>query len=233
VAQIGAATMIGKELEARILRLFAAEKWKVGTIAAQLGVHHSTVRRVLAQAGVEEVKRPQRASMVEPFLPFVEATLERYPRLSAARLYQKVYERGYRGGPDHFRHLVARLRPKSKAEAFHRLRTLPGEQGQVDWGHFGKLSVGRAECSLMAFVLVLSFSRKIFLRFFLDAALASFLRGHVHAFSAWNGLPRTLLYEYVARHILVVLLPGALCARACSASDAIVADALIRSFRAT
>jgi len=45
--------MIGAELEAEILRLYRAEHWKIGTLAAQLGVHHTTVRRVLAQAGLQ------------------------------------------------------------------------------------------------------------------------------------------------------------------------------------
>lgn len=39
--------MISGELEAMILRLYHAEKWRIGTIATQVGVHHSTVRRVL------------------------------------------------------------------------------------------------------------------------------------------------------------------------------------------
>ena len=43
--------MISPEREAEILRLHHAEKWPIGTIACQLHVHHSTVRRVLAQAG--------------------------------------------------------------------------------------------------------------------------------------------------------------------------------------
>ena len=73
-----------------------------------------------------------------------------------------------RGGPDHFRHLIAHYRPRPQPEAYLRLRTLPGEQAQVDWGHFGKLTIGRAERTLMAFVMVLSFSRQIFLRFYLD-----------------------------------------------------------------
>jgi hypothetical protein len=42
-----------------------------------------------------------------------------------------VRERGYGGGPDHFRHVIACHRPRRKAEAYLRLRTLPGEQGQV------------------------------------------------------------------------------------------------------
>ena len=39
----------------------------------------------------------------------------------------------------------------------------------------------------MAFVMVLSSSRQIFLRFFLDARMDSFLRGHVEAFAAFGG----------------------------------------------
>ena len=51
-----------------------------------------------------------------------------------------VRERGYRGSPDHFRHLIACHRPRPTAEAYLRLRSLPGEQAQVDWGHFGHLA---------------------------------------------------------------------------------------------
>jgi transposase len=53
-------------------------------------------------------------------------------------------ERRYTGAPDHFRHVVSRYRPKPVAEAYLRLRTLPGEQGQVDWAHFGKQLIGNA-----------------------------------------------------------------------------------------
>ena len=57
----------------------------------------------------------------------------------------------------------------------------------------------------MAFVMVLSYSRQIFLRFFLDARMDSFLRGHLGAFIAWSGLPRVLLYDYVAGNIIVLM----------------------------
>ena len=81
-------------------------------------------------------------------------------------------------------------------------RSLPGEQGQVDWGHFGHLMIGRARRPLMAFVVVLSYSRQIFLRFFLDARMENFLRGHVGAFTAWNGCPRVLLYDNLKSAVL-------------------------------
>ena len=113
-----------------------------------------------------------------------------------------VRERGYPGRPDHFRHLIACYRPRPKAEAFLRLRTLPGEQAQVDWAHFGHLEIGRARRPLMAFVMVLSHSRQIFLRFFLDARMENFLRGHVGAFTAWGGVPRILLYDNLKSAVL-------------------------------
>lgn len=194
--------MIATELEAKVLRLYHVEKWRVGTIARQIGLHHNTVRRVLRDAGMVPAGRAQRASMIEAYLPFIGETLERYPRLPASRLYEMVRQRGYPGRPDHFRHLVALHRPRLPAEAYLRLRTLPGEQAQMDWGHFGTITIGRAKRALMAFVLVLSWSRHLFLRFYPNARLESFLRGHQAAFQAWGGLARVVLYDNLKSAVL-------------------------------
>jgi transposase len=190
------------EIEAQILRYYHAEKWRVGSIAAQLHVHHSVVRRVLAQAGLPRLGPPPRPSQIDAYLPFILQTLEKFPTLTASRLHAMVRERGYRGSPDHFRHLIACHRPRRKAEAYLRLRSLPGEQAQVDWAHFGHLEIGRARRPLMAFVMVLSHSRQIFLRFFMDARMENFLRGHVGAFTAWHGVPRVLLYDNLKSAVL-------------------------------
>jgi transposase len=190
------------DIEAQILRFYHAEKWTIGTIATQLHVHHSVVRRVLAQAGLPRLGPAARRSKIDTYLPFILQTLEKFPRLTASRLYAMVRERGYRGRPDHFRHLIACHRPRPKAEAYLRLRSLPGEQGQVDWGHFGHLEIGRARRPLMAFVMVLSHSRQIFLRFYLDARMENFLRGHVAAFASWGGVPRVLLYDNLKSAVL-------------------------------
>jgi transposase len=194
--------MIDKSLEADILRLHHAEKWPIGTIAAQLHVHHTTVQRVLGQAGLDPELVSPRASIADPFLDLVVTTLERYPTLCASRLFQMAKERGYPGGPDHFRRIVARIRPKPKHEAFLRLRTLIGEQAQADWGAFGKLQIGQALRALWAFVMVLSWSRQIFVRFYLSAAMPSFVRGHVDAFGFFKGVPRVILYDNLKSAVL-------------------------------
>ncbi|MGH8702086.1 MAG: IS21 family transposase [Burkholderiales bacterium] len=194
--------MIPRALETEIVRLHHTEGWPIGTIARQLRVHHSTVRRVLATAGVPVAPRPVRASIVEPYRAFITETLAQYPTLRASRLYTMVRARGYPGAPDHFRAIIARLRPRPAGEAYLRLRTLAGEQGQCDWAHFGKFAIGRAARPLMAFVMVLSYSRMLFLRFYLGASMPYFIRGHVEAFAWFGAVPRVVLYDNLRSAVL-------------------------------
>jgi len=125
---------ISKELEAKILRYHFVEQWGPHTIATQLGIHHSAVDRVLSQAGMPKAERTRRASIIDPYMPFIIETLAQYPKLTAARLYTMAQLRGYPGGPSQFRSHIAQLRPRKPSEAYLRLRTLPGEQAQIDWG---------------------------------------------------------------------------------------------------
>ncbi len=80
--------MISAEREAEILRLYHVEKWRVGTIATQLKIHHSTVRRVIGHDGLaSEHVRP---SAIDPYIPFIRQTLTKYPDLRASRLFEMV-----------------------------------------------------------------------------------------------------------------------------------------------
>lgn len=115
---------------------------------AQAASHDRAARA--AAMRVEQQTIWTRPSIAEPFIPLIVQTLEKYPRLTASRLYAMARERGYTGSPDHFRRVVAKNRPRNPAEAFQRLSTLPGEQAQVDWAHFGNVVVGDARRKLHA-----------------------------------------------------------------------------------
>ena len=184
-----------------IRRLFFAEHWRVGTIATQCGLHPETVRRALETA---RFARPAvvRPSLVDPYRAFLQATLQQYPRLRATRLFEMAKARGYPGSVVQLRRVVRTLRPVPAAEAYLRLTVLSGEQGQVDWGHFGRVRIGRATRPLSAFVLVLSWSRALHAVFTLDQTLESFLRGHVAAFQTFQGVPRVLLYDNLKSAVL-------------------------------
>lgn len=187
--------MIPPESVTRIRRLFYAEHWKTGTIATELGVHHETVMRAIEAERFLRSGAAIRASMIDPYKAFIAATLEEHPRLRSTRLFAMIRDRGYPGSARQLRTYVRTVRPVPRAEAYLRLETLPGEQGQVDWAHFGKITVGQAQRTLSCFVLVLSFSRAMYARFALDQTMESFLLGHIQAFQTLGGVPRNLLYD--------------------------------------
>jgi transposase len=187
--------MISEELRSRMRRLFYAEHWKVGTIAAELGVHRDTVQLAIEAPRFTNTKYRRAAMILDPYREFIRATLKQYPRLRATRLLEMIRGRGYTGSVFPVRRFVRAIRPTPKREAFFRLTVLPGEQAQVDWGSFGKIRIGRAERALSCFVMVLSWSRATFARFTLDQTLESFLRGHVEAFGRFQGVPRAVLYD--------------------------------------
>lgn len=194
--------MIPREVDAEIRRLFFAEHWRVHTIAEALGVHHDTVRRAIELDRFIRTGAQIRSSRLDPYKAFITATLEQYPRLRATRLFAMIRDRGYSGSVVQVRRYVRTVRPQARAEAYLRLETLPGEQAQVDWGHFGALQVGRARRPLSCFVLVLSWSRAFYARFALDQTLESFLRGHVEAFTTLGGVPREILYDNLKSVVL-------------------------------
>ena len=193
--------MISADLRAKIRRLFFAEHWKVGTIAAELGLHHDTIHHAIESRSFLAPVLRVRAEMLDPYRDFILVTLEQHPRLRATRLHEMLRDRGYSGSVFPVRRFVARTRP-SRHEAFFRLSVLPGEQAQVDWASFGSIIIGRAKRSLSCFLMVLSWSRALFARFYLDQTTESFLHGHIAAFEVFGGVPRTILYDNLKSAVL-------------------------------
>jgi len=194
--------MIPDEQRARIRRLFFAEHWKVGTIAAELGVHRDTVELAIEPKRFANGRWADKITALDPYRAFIAQTLEQHPRLRATRLFEMILSRGYTGSVYALRRHVRKVRPVSRHEAFFRLTVLPAEQAQVDWGSFGKIRVGRGERALSCFVMVLAWSRATFARFTLDQTLESFVRCHVEAFERFGGVPRAVLYDNLKSVVL-------------------------------
>jgi transposase len=194
--------VITGEQRAEIRRLFYAEHWKVGTIAAALGAHPDTVRRAIEVERFRVDGARPRPTKLDPFLPFIRETLDRYPRLRSTRLHEMLCGRGYTGSGVQLRRVVRRMRPGPPAEAYLRLRVMPAEQAQADWGCFGTVGTGRRKRPLSCFVMVLSWSRAVHALFTLDQTLESFVRGHVEAFEYFEGVPRNILYDNLKTAVL-------------------------------
>jgi hypothetical protein len=109
--------MISPETRALIRRYFFAEHWKIGTIAAEFGVHPDAVRHAIESERFRS-SPPLRASLADPYLAFVRQTLEQHPRLRATRIYAMLRDRGYSGS-------VVQVAPCSGAAASAESRAIP------------------------------------------------------------------------------------------------------------
>jgi transposase len=196
--------MIDDKTRAEVRRLFFAEHWKIGTIAVQHGLHHRTVKAALGLVDPPLSGGTLRPTKLDPYVPFIQDILSRYPNLVATRVADMVRERGYVGNDSSVRRCIQRfgLRPRKQKEAFFRLTTLPGEQGQVDWAHFGRVPVEGGQRALYCFVMTLSWSRATYAEFFLDQTLQSFVTGFVHAVEAFGGTPRAVLTDNLKSVVL-------------------------------
>jgi len=197
-----------EDLDPEIVCLYDVEKMPIRTIANLLGIHHSVVERVLSEHGLlpvlDNVKgtKKRRAHLIDPFETYIDQTLKRYPVIPASVLHRMVVKRGYRGAESHFRAQIANRRPRPAAEAFLRLQTLPGEQAQVDWGDCFQWPVEGGTRLLSVFVMVLSYSRMIYVRFSLDKQMGNWLEAHNLAFAYFGGVPRIALYDNLKSAVL-------------------------------
>jgi len=182
------------EIEAEILRLHYAEHWPVGTIARQLDAHPDQVRRVLG-LGDQRMQSQLRPRIVDPYRPFIEETLSRYPSLLATRLFDMLRERGYPGSVRAVRDFVAQIRPKPRREPYLLTETLAGEQAQIDWAYVGKLPFIGGERALWLFVMVLAHSRAMWAEFVLDLSSQSLCRSLVRGSTVFGGVTRQWLFD--------------------------------------
>jgi hypothetical protein len=116
--------VIDLEIVARIRQLYYGEHWRVGTIAAELGLHHATVERALRDEATAKPAPPP--SRFDPYVGFAREMLERYPRLRATRLWQMLRVRGCTLSVRQVREKVRGLRPAPR-EAFLVRRVFPAE----------------------------------------------------------------------------------------------------------
>lgn len=187
---------IPPEKEAEIRLILATEAWPNGTIARQTGVHHDVVDRIAALVDAPPRPPPSpRPRKVDPFVPFVEETLRRYPRLGAARLFDMLRERGFDGSARRVRALVQELRPPVPRGIHRHIELLPGEQSQIDWGHLGRFTIDGFLRDLWFFVIVLSWSRALWAEVVLELSTASLLRSLSRAVTYFGGTTRQWLFD--------------------------------------
>ena len=180
--------MIDYQLYCQIRHLFLQKRLSLRQIARELKLGLNTVRKWAGRESFKRAALPKRPSKLDPFKGDIIRLLEQHD-YSAQQIFQRVRELGYPGRYSILKAFVRQVRPKRPA-AFLTLVFEPGECAQVDWGFAGWVPVGTTRRRLSFFVMVLAFSRKMYLEFTLAETLEHFLFCHQNAFDSFGGVPR-------------------------------------------
>jgi transposase len=171
-------------------------------IARQLGINRRTINRWIAEGQLDrdvetgQVPRPERKprpTKLDPYKAIIDERLGTYPELSAVRLFDEVRAAGYTGGLTQLKLYVAQVRPRPPAEPVVRFETDPGEQAQVDFAEFS-FPWGKR----YALLVVLGYSRLLWLRFYPKQDMRTLFSGLEEAFAFFGGVPREILFDQMA-----------------------------------
>ncbi len=164
-------------------------------IARELGVSRNSVRKYLRSPGVPQAKqRERRGSKLDPYAAYIDRRLGEGLD-NCVVLLRELQSLGYAGSYTILREHVHLHRPRREPRATMRFETEPGEQAQVDWGSFSYVGADGRKHRLWAFVMVLGWSRAIYVEFVRRADVASFMQCHVNAFEYFGGAPQRCLYD--------------------------------------
>jgi transposase len=140
------------------------------------------------------------ASTLDPLKPDMVRLLERHP-YAAAQVFQRLREHGFDGSYGLVKASVRTVRPRRQA-AFRTLAFAPGACAQGDWGAFGSVPVGQTHRQLSCFVMVLCYSRLLYVECTVSQTMEHLLACHQHAFDVFGGIPHTVMVDNLTSAVL-------------------------------
>lgn len=169
-------------------------------IGRMTGHSRNTVRKMLREAGPIQRARKRRQSKLDEYKAFLK---KRYGEtgLSAVRLTEEIRSMGFTGSVDIVRRYLNELdRQRFPEKATVRFETPPGEQAQVDWAEIGSFIDGSGlRRKVHAFVMLLSYSRMLYVEFTLGMRIEELIRCHQNAFEYFGGWTHSILYDNMAQ----------------------------------
>jgi transposase len=192
--------MIDFDLFARIKNYHEQKGLSAAQIARELELDPRTVANWLSQKQFRLRKTGKRPSKLDPFKDSIVRMLETHP-YSAAQILHKVREEGFDGGYTILKDYIQKVRPR-RTPAFLKLSFAPGECAQVDWGSFGSIRVGESSRRLSFFVMVLCYSRMMYLEFTVSQTMEHFLACHQNAFAAFGSVPNKIMVDNLKSAVL-------------------------------
>jgi transposase len=194
VSPTGEVPVIEGELVAMIREL-ASRGVGSKTIARTVGVARNTVRRYLRQPIAPGVQERPAARRLSNDARCEARTLYEGPAADNAVVVQRLLkERGAAVSVRTIERAVADIRRARRAAelATVRVESAPGDQLQIDFGQ-KRVRIAGTWVRVFLLVAVLSYSRRLFVKAFLNERQDDWREGIAAAFTHFGGMPRTLL----------------------------------------
>jgi transposase len=169
------------------------DRMTAAQIARELGLCARTVREWLKEP-YRPRKRARRSSMLDPFKGRIMGMLQQHPSYSAVQVLSILRDQSFTGGITTVKEYIQQIRPRGR-EAYLTLSFAPGECVQVDWGSGEMITVGSTRRRLSFFVMVLGYSRMLYVEFTLGQSQEQFLSCHRHAFEFFGGVPAKIMCD--------------------------------------
>ena len=182
-------------------QLTVAQTARALSLDARTVAKWASVEQFRPRAGV------QRVSKLDAYKGQIVRWLDAHP-YSAQQIFQRLREAGYGGGVTIVKDYVHRIRPRHQ-EAFLKLDFTAGECAQVDWGEYGSIAVGSTRRRLSFFLMVLCYSRLMYLEFTVSQKMEFFLACHENAFAAFGGCPSRIMVDNLKSAVLQRLVGAA------------------------
>ena len=175
------------------LKMMKQSKLTAPQIAKACSLNEKTVRKYLKLEQFSSRKATPRSSKLDPFKKQIISMLERY-QYSSMQIFHQMKQDGYNGEYSIVNAYVRKVRPPRRP-AYLTLQFAPGECAQVDWGSAGTLSIGNTRRRLSFFVMVLCYSRLLYVRFTLRETTEHWLQCHRDAFEFFGGVPTRVMVD--------------------------------------
>jgi len=182
--------MIAQEVFMDILALHR-QGYSYRAIARKLSIHRNTVKKYVEGKQNPTYSKKQRAGILTPFKQIIQDWLEE-DDYKATWIFDKIKQLGYPGSYDTVKEFVREVKKRRARLAYLRFETMPGMQAQMDWGVF---KTPQDNAAFYAFVMVLGYSRAMYVEFVERCTFEAFLDCHIHAFHFLGGVPTEILYD--------------------------------------
>ncbi len=195
--------MIDYETYCRIKKL-AEDGFSISGIARELSLTRHTVGHWLDTPRFCPRQGTPRPSKLDPYKAEIQRLLEKHD-YTAAQILIRIKNLGFSGGTSIVKEYVAKVRPRTRT-AYLTLHFAPGTCAQIDWGSYGTVACGSTRRKLSFFLMVLCYSRMLYLEFTVRQCAEHLYQCMSNAFTFFGGVPHSIMFDNARAAVLTHLL---------------------------